>query len=468
MTDATATDTQSSGNEDRKFDGALNSVLHTDKKDYPCYVGGLKIASGNDCVVTSPVDESIIFGRFQEPEDGLADRAVDIALKAFGTWSRTTAAERTDIFEKICEAVVKQRYRIAAAITLSAGMTRTESLYEADRLIKIIDDNVKKMKDGAKGRPYGVWAVISEYNSPLAAPIGYAVSAMLAGNTAIVIPPKECPFPVYMLYDIISPMLPDGVLGVIYDRKGKTAKALAENEDVKGIAAAGRSDRFEDLMFSAAGDELAMISEFKGMNPLIVYKPASMQAAADIAVSSAFRYSGQRMDSCSKVIITAPEQKSFIDQLLAAAKKITVGDPAEKGTFTGPVISKDSMERFLKIVKDAKENLIFGGKRITDETTEAGYYVMPAIFAGLSEDHELNGIDHSLPILSVQIVDGIDEAVYAANSCETGLGSGIISKDERIIEQFLHDACTDVVYVNGPSSIVGTAIRADVNEFLKK
>jgi len=455
------------GDADKRFDAALNSVLHIDKRDYPCYVGGLMVASGNEHTVTSPVDTSIIFGRFQEPEDGLSDRAVDVAANAYKKWSRTDPMKRAEIFDTALKTITRQKYRIAAAITLSAGMTRGDSIYETERLIEVIEDGIKKIGGGVTGRPMGVWAIISEYNSPLAAPMGYAAAAMLAGDTVVLIPPKECPFPVYMLYEILAPLLPDGVLNVIYDRRGKAANALTENENIAGIAAIGRSDRFEDLMLSYVGDELKFISELKGMNPLVIFKPASMQAAAEFAVSSAFGYAGQRTDSCSKAIITAPEQKQFIDHLLVAAKKISIGDPAEKGTFAGPVISKDSMDAFFDIVRNAKDNLVFGGKRIANETTDAGYYVMPAIFVGLPEDHELNTMDHSLPILSVQIVGDIDEATEAANGCEFGPSIGIISKDERAIERFLSAAGSDVVYVNGSSGIVGTAVRADVGEFTK-
>ena len=348
-------------------------------------------------------------------------------------------------------------------------MTREDATYEAERLIKVTEDGIGKVKEGMKGKPVGAWAVISEYNSPLAAPIGYAVSAMLAGNTVVMIPPKECPYPVYMIYDIlVSAGLPDGVLNIIFDSKGKAAGALADNEDIKGIAATGRSDRFEELMFAAVDDELTFISEFKGMNPLVIYRPQSMQAAAEIAIDSAFGYAGQRMDSCSKVIITVNEQKQFIDHLLTAAKKITVGDPAEPGVHVGPVISKGSMDNFLNIVKENKDCLIFGGKRAVSEETEAGCYVMPAIFAGLSADSELNGMDHSLPILSVQMVNSIEEAVEAANECEFGSSMGIISKDEKVIERFLKDAGSDAVYVNGSSRIIGTAVKADAEAFLKR
>ena len=455
------------GSADKKFEAALNSILHMDKRDYPCYVGGLKIASGDERIVTSPVDESIIFGKFQEPEDGLPERAVEVASKAFAAWSAKGREERASIFGKISDVLKKQKYRIAAAVTVSCGMVRKDSIYEAERLIEIIDAGIEKMNGGADGTPAGVWAIISEYNSPLASPMGNAAAAMIAGNTVIIVPPKECPYPVYMMYDIFAQFLPDGVLNVMYDSKGKATNKLTENEDLAGIVSIGRSDRFEDLMFSAVGDDLAFLNEFKGMNPMIVYRPHSMQAAAELAIASAFAYSGQRADSCSKVIITASEQKQFIDQLLSAAKKITVGDPAEKETTVGPVISKKSMESFLDIVKRSKENLVFGGKRMTGETTEGGYYVMPAIFVGLPDDHELNNIDHSLPVLSVQIVNDMNEAADAAGTCEHGQSMGIISKDEKAVEKFMKNADPDIFYVNGPSTVVGAAPKADAEAFLK-
>jgi acyl-CoA reductase-like NAD-dependent aldehyde dehydrogenase len=93
---------------------------------------------------------------------------------------------------------------------------------------------------------------------------------------------------------------------------------------------------------------------------------------------------------------------------------------------------------------------------------------MPAIFIGLPEDHDLNTMDHSLPILSVQTVNGLDDAIEMANDCEYGLSMGIISKDEKIIERFLGEANSDAVYVNGSSDTIGVATKADVTEFLKK
>ena len=121
--------------EDRLFQSAIDLVLSNGKRDYPSYIGGFKVASGNQFQVCSPVDKSIIFGSFQEPEDGLVDRAVVVAKEAFKKWSKTSAEERTEIFDKVLATVEQQRYRLAAIVSLSVGMTRDDALEEVERLI---------------------------------------------------------------------------------------------------------------------------------------------------------------------------------------------------------------------------------------------------------------------------------------------------------------------------------------------
>ena len=229
---------------DRLFDAAIDLVLSNGKKDYPSYVGGFKIASGNQFQICSPVDKSIIFGTFQEPEDGLTERAVVVAKDAFKKWSKTSAEERTEIFDKVLAAVEQQRYRLAAIVSMSSGMTRDDALEEVDRLIEVIAKACDDIEE-KKGKAIGVWAVLSSHNSPLAAPMGYACAAMIAGNTVIMIPSVRAPVPVFALYEILEDAgLPGGVLNVIVDRsmKYKCTNDLANNPDVSGVVAAG-SDR---------------------------------------------------------------------------------------------------------------------------------------------------------------------------------------------------------------------------------
>ena len=461
------TEKTSEDEEERFFSAAIDSVLSNGKKDYPSYVGGLKVASGNQFQVCSPVDKSIIFGSVQEPEDGLTDRAVVVAKDAFKKWSKTSAAERTEIFDKVLDTIEQQRYRLAAIVSLSVGMTRADALDEVERLVEVIAKACDDIEE-KKGKAIGVWAVLSSHNSPLAAPMGYACAAMIAGNTVVMIPSVRAPVPVYTMYEILEDAgLPGGVLNIIVDRsmKYKCTTELANNLDVSGVVAAGSGQRMEDLMFLQADDELRFINEIKGMNPIMVYKPGSMKEAARTVLDSAFSFMGQRLDSCSKVVVLESEQKAFIDALVAEAKNIKITDPNEPDAFAGPLISERKVKRFLEMVEELRGNIIFGGKKVSDILTENGYYVTPAIVMGLDEEHDLNNMDSALPILSVQVVEDIDQAIDIINCTEYGMCAGIITKDGAFAERFVKEINADEVFINDPSKIIGVASRALVSNF---
>ena len=450
--------------EEKMFEGALNSVLHMDKKDYPAYVGGLMVASGNEFIVSSPVDKSIIFGRFQDPEDDLADKAVAAAQTAFKEWSKVEPAKRAGIFEMALDSVKRQRYRLAAAVIFSSGMTKARAIEEVDLFIKILEREIEKARK-MKGKPMGVWAIVSEYNTPFAAPAAYAAAAMLAGNSMVMIPSKHAPVPMFMFFDILrAAMLPAGVFNLVVGRRNKLTALLTDNENISGIVAAGSGERMEDLMFIQTNDELRFVNEIKGMNPVLVYKPKNMAAAAESILKRAFSFSGQDVSACSKVIVTAEEQKQFIDALLKAYSKLTVNDPADDGVDIGPVISELKMDEFLQFAGILSDNVIAGGKPVRTEAD--GYYVKPMILTGLHEDHEMNVMDHSLPILSIQSAGDLEEAMEMINGCEFGLFSGIYSRDENAIKEFREIASADNLYEND-TVIQKCALNACVEKFVK-
>jgi len=450
--------------EEKMFEGALNSVLHMNKKDYPAYVGGLMVASGNEFIVSSPVDKSIIFGRFQDPEDDLADKAVEAAQTAFKEWSKVEPAKRAGIFEMALDSVKRQKLRLAAAVTLSSGMTKARATEEVDLLIGILEREIEKTRN-MKGKPTGVWAVVSEYNTPFAAPAAYAAAAMLAGNTIVMIPSKHAPVPMFMLYDILkTAMLPAGVFNLIVGRRNKLTALLTDNEDIAGIVAAGSGERMEDLMFIQTNDELRFINEIKGMNPVLVYKPKNMAAAAESILKRAFSFSGQDVSACSKVIVTAEEQKQFLDALLKAYSKLTVNDPVDDGVDIGPVISELKMDEFLQFAGILSDNVIAGGKPVRVDAD--GYYVRPMILTGLDEDHEMNVMDHSLPILSVQLAGDLEEALEMINGCEFGLYSGIYSRDDNAVKEFREVASADNLYEND-AAVRKCALNAYIEKFVR-
>jgi len=453
--------------DDEKFEAAFQAALQIKKKDYPSYVGGMKIASGNEFAVRSPIDSSISFGMFQEPEDGITDHAVDVALKAHVMWERTPMQDRIRYFETLLEMIKAQRYRLAAMVLLSSGMTRPESVEEVDRLIDIISKECGNAKSGIKGKT-GVWGVITSYNSPLASPAGHAAAAMIAGNTAVVMPSRHCPVPVYMIYEMTESIgLPPGVMNLIVDRKDRTYGQLANDPRLEGIVISGSAEYLEEMIFLQVDDELKVLNELKGMNPIVVHRPGDVNAAARDILASAFRYSGQRLFSTSKIIVTAEDSNKLVNALLAAAKELKVGDPADADTFSGPIISEANAKDFVKRMDKVRGNILHGAKKVDGEFTRNGSYYTPAIIAGLGDDDELTYMDSGLPILCIKTVQGFDSAMEELEMTECGLAAGIMSKDQKAVERFLTEADVMFKFVNESSGSLHPAVYARAEEFLK-
>jgi len=453
--------------DDEKFETAFQAVLQLKKRDYPSYVGGMKVASGIEFVVNSPIDSTIVFGTFQEPENGTTDYAVDVALKVHPTWVGTPLNERKVFFENLLEMVMTQRYRLAAAVLLSAGTTRRESVAEVDRLIEVISAECTRSKDLPKGKT-GVWGIITSYNSPLASPVGHAVAAMIAGNTVVVMPSRNCPMPVYMLYEMMENVgLPSGVINLIIDRKDTSYVKLANDSRLEGVLISGSAEYLEEMIFLQVDDELKVLNEIKGMSPIIVYKPGDVKAAASDIISSAFSFSGQRLFSTSKIIVTAEDSNKLVNALLEKVKELKIGDPADADVFAGPLISEANAKKFIKTMESVKGNTLYGGKKVSGEFTQNGSYYTPAILTGLGEDNDLLYMDPGLPVLCIKTVQTIDQAFEELEETECGLCAGIMTKDPRVIERFLSEADVLNKFVNESSLSLRPAVYARAEEFLK-
>ena len=425
------------------------------------------MASGVEFTVNSPIDSSISFGTFQEPEVGTTEYAVNMALKAYPQWAKLSPKERAAFFEKLLETIKAQRYRLAAMVLLSTGMTRRESVEEVDALADIIASECKAAGSAFKGKT-GVWGIITSYNSPLASPIGRAAAAMIAGNTVVVMPSRSCPVPVYLMYELMeSAGLPAGTVNLIVDRKDSSYEQLANDSRLEGVLISGSGEYLEDMIFLQVDDELKVINELKGMNPIIVHRPGDINAVTKNILESAFRYSGQKLFSSSKLIVTAEDSNKLINSLLEKVRDLKIGDPADADTFSGPIISAANAKRFVKLTEKVRGHILYGAKRIEGEFTRNGEYFTPAIVTGLGDDDDLMFMDSGLPILCIKTVQDMDEAMEELEMTECGLSAGIMTKDQRAIERFLSESDAKFKFVNESSASIRPGQKAMAQEFLK-
>src|SRR5436853_3561702 len=193
------------------------------------FIEGRKVLAGEgEFDVRSPLDTKILLVHCQKGNAKYTRKAIIAGKDAFEEWSRKSWTERVAIIRKAADLMEEERFKLAALITYEVGKNRYEAVAEASEAIDMLDyyadlmeqsdGYVKPMQPGAPGetsksvlRPYGVWAVISPFNFPLALAAGMIASALITGNTVVFHPTSAAPFSGLKLYQtLINAGVPTG------------------------------------------------------------------------------------------------------------------------------------------------------------------------------------------------------------------------------------------------------------------
>lgn len=411
-------------------------------------------------------------GYFQKAKREHVVKAIEEAKNAFEYWGNLDYKKRIEIFKKVAELLEENRFKIAAYITYEAGKNRLEALaevYEAIDAIKyyckVYEENegyVKRMNTVVPGeicysvaKPYGVWVVISPFNFPLMLSSGMCLGALLTGNTVVMKPASDTPFGVLWLYRLYREAgVPAGAINYLTGPGNVFEDEIVTNKDVAGIAFTGSREvgmRLYRRFTSSQPYPKPIVLETGSKNPVIVTKNASIDKAVEGTVRSAFGFSNQKCSAASRVYVQREVAQVFVDKLVERTKKIIIGDPRKRETFTGPIINKNAVDKYIKYINDAIKNggkILVGGNVIEKDEFKYGYYVEPTIITGLPRNHYLFKEELFVPILLVDTFDTLDEAIKLANDTEYGLTAGIFSEDENEIRYFFSKIQFGVVYAN--------------------
>lgn len=447
----------------------LLSQVRAAEIDYPNHIDGKPRLSGGQFRDLSPGDESLVVGLFQNGTRADVAEAVRSSKDAFELWSREDWEERVRVFERASDLLRRQKYELAAAITLDNGKNRHEAMADVDEAIDFIDFYCSEMRrhNGFVRisnppypeeevrillRPYGAWAVICPFNFPLAITAGMTTGVLITGNTAVLKPSSTAPLPVHLFYEVLAKAgLPDGALNLVAGPGGEVGGALASSPDIDGVVFTGSLQVGMGIIKeSPPGRQRPIIAEMGSKNPVIVSGEVDLEAAAQGIISSAYGYSGQKCSACSRLYVHRSVHDELMGRLVEMTESLVVGDPFSRETFLGPVITTKAMEDYLRWSemghKDGK--LLTGGKRLEGGDLARGYYVAPTIVDALPADHELIKRELFVPILSVQSFDSMQEALALANSTEFGLTAGIFSKNQVEVKYFFDTIQFGVVYAN--------------------
>jgi len=154
--------------------------------------------------------------------------------------------------------------------------------------------------------------------------------------------------------------------------------------------------------------------------------------------------------------------------LVEKAKKITIGNPLDRSVYMGPVINQGAVETYLRAIEQAKRDggrILCGGKRLTGEPYEHGFFVEPTVIDGLPKDHSLFFEELFVPVLVIADIHDLDEAIDWSNRSEYGLTAGIFSEDSAEVEKFFDEIHAGVTYANRRSGAT-TGAWPGINPFV--
>ncbi len=401
------------------------------------------------------------------------EKAVASARQAFdeGPWPRMSAAERSRILQQLAEKIEAATPDLIALMIEESGSTYRKAKGEvwlsgknvayfaklAGRGIGQPQNIDSLSREGVSKNllvhePVGVCGQIIPWNFPLQMAIWKLGPALAAGNTVVLKPAEETPGTCMALAQLIAETdLPPGVVNIVTGYGEEAGAALAEHPQVDKIAFTGSTEIGKKLM-SAAGQDLKRITlELGGKSANVVFDDADLDMAVDGALYGIFFHSGQCCTAGSRLLIQDGIYDRFVAQLVERAKRIKLGDPKDKGTDLGPLISKKQQERVLQYIETGKKEgakCLIGGGKPEESALADGYFVQPTIFADVDNKMTIAQEEIFGPVLSVMRFATEADAVRLANETRYGLAGAVWSKDTEKAMRVARQLRTGTVWVN--------------------
>ena len=435
---------------------------------HPAYVNGEEREGGGWHTEVSPINSEIVIGDFAKATRSDAKDAIAAAKEFAPTWGRIGYEQRAELLQVAADLMEDRRYMISALMAMEVGKNRLEAVGDVQESADLIRWNAHAMMEhqgfkvpmqplGEAGdyydimRPYGVWAVISPFNFPMALAAGPSSAALAAGNTVVFKPASQGAATGHMLYEIYRDAgIPAAAFHLVSGSGGIVGEELVNNPDVAGLTFTG-SYEIGMRAYRGFSKEFPkpVICEMGGKNPTIVTKNANLDLATDGVWRSAFGLQGQKCSANSRVYIERDVYDEFVAILKAKTEALVVGDPLRQEVYLGPVINQAAVNTFVEATAEARSRgkIIAGGEVLNDGDFARGHFVQPTIVSALRESW-LWKRELFVPFVAVDAVDSLDEALDLANDTDYGLTAGFYSENAGEIERFCDEIEAGVIYIN--------------------
>lgn len=371
------------------------------------------------------------------------EKAYQAAKAAFPKWSNTTIDERSRILMKIADLIDNKLEELAKAeakdngkplsLAMAVDIPRASSNFRfyGHAITQFASEAHESVGLNAINftlrEPLGVVGCISPWNLPLYLFSWKIAPAIAAGNTVVAKPSEITPMTAFLLGEICTEAgLPNGVLNIIQGTGPTAGQAIVEHPNIKAISFTGGTKTGEHIARTAAPMFKKLSLELGGKNPNIIFADCNYEKMLEITLRSSFSNQGQICLCGSRIFIEKSIYEKFKKDFIEKTKQLKVGDPFDRDTNIGAMVSKQHLEKvesYIKIAEDEGGKILFGGKRVTVKNLENGYYLEPTIIEVFDDQCRANQEEIFGPVVTIMPFETEEEVLQMANSVKYGLSA---------------------------------------------
>ncbi|MFZ1666973.1 MAG: CoA-acylating methylmalonate-semialdehyde dehydrogenase [Flavobacteriales bacterium] len=423
------------------------------------YIAGKPGTNGQKQLdVHSPLDGSVISTVPLSTAKDL-DVAVKAAEAAFPAWSGTPIKERSQIFFKYRELLLKNREELARLVHEENGKTMDESYAEVDKsaeltefacsLPQLVQGELLEVSKGVECRierkPLGVVACIAPFNFPNMVPHWTIPNALMLGNTMILKPSELVPISGLRIAELLKEAgLPDGVFNVVNGDRD-IVEAICDHPGIKAVSFVGSTKVAKIVYIRASASLKRAVCLGGAKNHLIVLPDAHMVMTASNVVASMSGCAGQRCMAAAQMIGVAGVDH-IVDQMLVEANKLI------SGKTLGPVISKAAYERIIGYIEEAEKAgakiLLDGRNPKVEGGAKDGYYLGPTIIDHVTPDMRIAKEEVFGPVISIIRAKDLDAALEIENANPYGNAAAVFTQSGGQARQVMERASAGMIGVN--------------------
>lgn len=389
------------------------------------------------------------------------DRAVRAAESAFAGYRETTPGERERwllgaaegiedaraalvelLIDEVGSPLGKARKEIATACGLlraAAGATRQLSG-------KTLPSDVPGRWSLSIRQPRGVVAGMTPFNVPLIKNVKHSAMPLATGNTVVLLPSEHAPAVAGKLAEIYAAAgFPAGTFNVVTGFGEEIGDALTGHPLVRCVTLTGSPRVGRHVAALCGAENKPYLLELGGKNPLVVCEDADVPAAVGAAVLGSFLYQGQICMASSRIYVAEALYPSFVEQLSAAASRLSLGPLNDPQTMIGPIISRRQRERIVRHLDEA----LAGGAQLRCGGQWHGNRLTATVLTDVPADCEMHRHETFGPVTAVYPVGAAEEALTAVNDSPYGLSAAIFTRDLAVALDFARRCHAGMVHVNG-------------------